>query len=85
MTARDERGAPLGEGGGRDRTPTDETELEMVRRHVRRGSQIVREQRERIENLRAKGHPTARAEQALQQFEHTQRMHEHHLRRIEGD
>lgn len=64
------------------RTSTGETEQEMVRRHVAQGARAIEQQRGRVEEMRAAGHDTARAEATLHQFEQTQRMHVDHLRRL---
>jgi hypothetical protein len=57
-----------------------ETPLAMVRRHVRRGSQLVARQREIVEELARDRHPTSEAEKLLHLFEDIQRMHRAHLR-----
>ena len=62
---------------------TAETELEMVRRHVREGVIIVADQRARIAHLTASGLSTETAEATLVNFEDIQRLHEEHLARIE--
>ena len=61
-----------------------ETELAMVRRHIRQGVEIITRQREILERLRAYGRPTERSEALLLSFEDVQRMHEEHLARIQG-
>jgi hypothetical protein len=61
-----------------------ETELEMVRRHVREGAEHVANQRALIGRLRANGLPTEEAEALLTSFEDLQRQHGTHLTRAEG-
>ena len=61
-----------------------ETEIEMVRRHVRDGAQAVARQREMIEHLREEGLPSDEAQRLLLQFEDLQRQHEQHLQRLES-
>jgi hypothetical protein len=60
----------------------EETELEMVERHVREGVGIVARQRALVARLSASGLPTGEAERLLDNFEDVQRMHEDHLVRI---
>jgi hypothetical protein len=62
-----------------------ETELEMVRRHVREGQTHVERQRELLAQLRAKDEPSTMAETLLSQFETSQRQHEAHLARLESE
>lgn len=61
-----------------------ETDLEMVRRHVRQGAACVTRQFRRVAELRADGQPTEVAEQLLATFEESQQLHEAHLARLEG-
>ena len=61
-----------------------ETEMEMIRRHVRQGIGHVLQQRERVAKLHASGQSTEVASQILATFETTQRQHEAHLARLEG-
>jgi len=61
-----------------------ETDLEMVRRHVRQGALQVTRQFRRVAELRADGQPTEVAEQLLATFEESQQLHEAHLARLEG-
>ena len=61
-----------------------ETDLEMVRRHVRQGAAHVVRQFQLVAKLRADGRPTEVAEQLLATFEESQRQHEAHLARLEG-
>jgi glycerol dehydrogenase-like iron-containing ADH family enzyme len=63
---------------------TAETELEMVRRHVRQGAEHVANQRALIARLSAYGLPTEAAEAILANFEDLQHQHEAHLARAEG-
>lgn len=62
----------------------EETELEMVRRHVREGERHLAGQRALIARLRASDLPTEEAEALLDTFEDLQRQHEAHLARVEG-
>lgn len=64
---------------------TAETELEMVRRHVRNGERLVTDQRALLARLRTSGLPIEEAEALLGNLEDVQRMHEAHLVRIEGE
>jgi hypothetical protein len=59
-----------------------ETELEMVRRHIREGYAHVARQYEIIVELRASGHSIVLAEALLATFLTTQTAHENHLARI---
>jgi hypothetical protein len=61
---------------------SDETELEMVRRHVRRGLILVTRQRATLDRLRQANHPTQLAEAVLLSIQSVQAEHEAHLRRI---
>lgn len=61
-----------------------ETELEMVRRHVRQGAAGVTRQFQLVAKLRASGQPIEVAEQLLETFEECQRQHEAHLARLES-
>ncbi|RWC38229.1 MAG: hypothetical protein EOS55_31385 [Mesorhizobium sp.] len=61
-----------------------ETEIEMVRRHVRDGAAIVVRQHELVGRLQANGLATQAAEQMLAQFEGAQRQHQEHLDRLEA-
>jgi hypothetical protein len=61
-----------------------ETEIEMVRRHVREGIEILARQRALIDRLRDRGLPIEAATQMLAEFEDTQRQHQAHLVRLEG-
>ncbi|AWN37744.1 hypothetical protein DK427_20105 [Methylobacterium radiodurans] len=61
-----------------------ETELEMVRRHVRQGAEHVAKQRALVIRLRASGLPVEEAEALLGTFEDFQRQHEAHLAKAEG-
>jgi hypothetical protein len=63
----------------------DESELEMVRRHVREGAGHVAAQRALVIRLREHGLPTAEAETLLATFEDSQAQHEAHLARAEAD
>lgn len=62
----------------------DETELMMVRRHIRDGAGHIAKQRALIARLRQKGLPTEEAEALLVTFEDMQRQHEDHLARVEA-
>ena len=61
-----------------------ETELEMVRRHVRQGAAGVTRQFQLMAKLRANGRPVEVAEQLLASFEESQWQHEAHLARLGG-
>jgi hypothetical protein len=63
----------------------EESELAMVRRHVREGEMHVARQRAVVDRLRAEGLPVAEAEALLATFEDLQRQHEAHLARAEGE
>jgi hypothetical protein len=62
----------------------EETELEMVQRHVRQGEGHLASQKAVIEHLKASHLPTEEAEALLATFEDLQRQHEAHFARIEG-
>lgn len=62
----------------------DESELEMVRRHVCQGADHVARQRAIVARFRAAGVSTDEAEALLALFLHTQKQHEAHLARIDG-
>jgi hypothetical protein len=59
--------------------------LEVARRHVLTGRQIVANQRLRIEYLKAKGLSTSDAETTLALFERSQEIFEDHLRELEAE
>jgi hypothetical protein len=59
-----------------------ETELEMVRRHVREGIEHVARQYTIINKLRAGNYPTELAEEVLLVLQSVQIQHEAHLDRI---
>jgi hypothetical protein len=61
----------------------EETELEMVRRHVRQGADHVAHQRALLARLIADGLPTEEAAALLANFEDLQEQHEAHLARVE--
>ena len=61
-----------------------ETLLEMLRRHVRQGTEHVAGQRALITRLRERGLPTDAAEALLVTFEEIQRQHEAHLAEVEA-
>ena len=61
-----------------------ETELEMVRRHVREGAGHVARQRGIVAGLHADSPLTEVAEQLLASFEDLQRQHIAHLARLGG-
>ncbi|WP_375275322.1 hypothetical protein [Methylorubrum thiocyanatum] len=63
---------------------TEESELAMVRRHVREGGMQVARQRALVDRLTAEGLPVADAEVLLATFEDLQRQHEAHLARAEA-
>jgi hypothetical protein len=62
----------------------DETELEMVRRHVREGEEHLAKQRALIARLKTSHRPTEDAEALLDTFEDLQRQHKAHLVLIES-
>jgi ribosomal 50S subunit-associated protein YjgA (DUF615 family) len=62
----------------------NETELEMVRRHIREGAGQLASQRFLIARMRMNGIPTEEAEALLATFEDSHRQHEAHLARIEN-
>lgn len=62
--------------------PEGETNIEMVRRHVREGRAHVARQREIVADFRKRGLPTSTAEQLLYEFEDTLGEHERHLERL---
>ena len=59
-----------------------ESDLEMVRRHVRQGAEHVTNQRALIARLMEHGLPTGKAEAILITFEDLQEQHEAHLTRL---
>ncbi len=61
-----------------------ETELEMVRRHLREGLESLDRQRETIERLQIRGFPTAEARRFLATFEEIMAMHGEHLARLQA-
>jgi hypothetical protein len=63
----------------------EESELEMVRRHVREGTGHVANQRALIIRLWEHCLPTAEAEALLANFEDLQGQHEAHLARAEAE
>lgn len=65
-------------------TSADETELEMVRRHISQGEGHLAGQRALIARIEASGLPTEEAEALLVTFEATQEQHGTHLARIDG-
>ena len=62
----------------------EETELEMVQRHVREGEGHLANQRALIARLRTSHLPTEVAEALLATFEDVQREHKAHLTRAEA-
>ncbi|TIT10886.1 MAG: hypothetical protein E5W74_15015 [Mesorhizobium sp.] len=60
----------------------DETELEMVQRHIREGREHIARQYEIIEEFKTKGFPTEEAEQMLKTLLALQRQHEEHLAHV---
>ena len=59
-----------------------ETELEMVRRHVREGMAHVTRQREIVADFEDHGFPIDLARELLSEFEATLGEHERHLMRL---
>jgi hypothetical protein len=62
----------------------EETELEMVRRHVRQGADHVAHQRTLLARLTAEDLPSEEAVALLANFEDLQEQHEAHLARVEA-
>jgi len=62
-----------------------ETELEMVRRHVREGEGHVKRQKKVVTELQERGAPTDIAISLLGAFRDVQRQHIAHLARLEGE
>jgi hypothetical protein len=60
----------------------DETELQMVRRHVRQGEVHIARQRDIITRLHDGGNDTGAAEDLLALFERTLVAHRAHLARL---
>jgi hypothetical protein len=62
----------------------NETELEMVRRHVRQGAAHIERQRDVLARLEGLGNVSlvAQAKQLLGEFQAIQREHESHLERL---
>ncbi|MBS3649662.1 hypothetical protein KEU06_13700 [Pseudaminobacter sp. 19-2017] len=60
-----------------------ETEIEMVRRHVREGERHVAIQKSILDDLAAAGRPTDLAKKLLAEFEETLAQHRAHLARLE--
>ena len=63
----------------------EETELEMVQRHVREGEKHLVNQRALIDRLRASELPTGEAEALLDTFEDMQGQHIAHLMRLQAN
>jgi hypothetical protein len=63
----------------------NESLLEVARRHVLDGRQLVASQRLRVERLRAAGRNTDSAERILGLFEKSQDIFERHLRDLEAE
>ena len=61
-----------------------ETELQMVRRHVREGEAHVQRQREIVTEMWERGAPTEIAVTLLEAFQDTLRQHKAHLVRLEA-
>ncbi|HWK66475.1 MAG TPA: hypothetical protein VNS34_16200 [Rhizobiaceae bacterium] len=55
-----------------------QADLEMAERHVAQGRRLVLEQEERIERLRAGGHPIVEAEDFLSLLRSALDQHQHH-------
>jgi hypothetical protein len=62
----------------------DETELQMVQRHVREGEAHVQRQREIITKMSERDAPTDIAVTLLEAFQDTLRRHKAHLVRLEA-
>ena len=63
---------------------TDETELEMARRHVVEGGVLVERQERVLAQLRAEGHAPELAERVLKELKLAQHLHEQHVARLSG-
>jgi hypothetical protein len=61
-----------------------ESEIEMVRRHVREGAEHVAKQSALIARLKEHALPTGEAEALLANFEDLQQQHEAHLAKAEN-
>lgn len=59
-----------------------ETELEMVRRHIRQEEAHIENQHKIVARLHLSGRPTDTAYDLLAQFENTLRLHQDHLNRL---
>jgi hypothetical protein len=59
-----------------------ETRLAQALRHVRQGEDEVRRQRELVETLRETGRDSGKAEELLETFERSLRLHRSNLERI---
>ena len=60
----------------------NETEYEMVQRHVHEGQAHVKQQRKLIAHMQEKGEPIEMAKTILLQFEESQKQHELHFERL---
>jgi hypothetical protein len=63
---------------------TDESDLEMVRRHVREGEEHVARQREIVERLSSSGELAEIARTLLADYEKTLALHRAHLARLQN-
>ena len=61
-----------------------ETEIEMVRRHIRDGAIHIARQHQLIALMRVQGLSTVLAEELLAHFEQVMVLHEEHLARLGG-
>ncbi|WP_449410022.1 hypothetical protein [Methylobacterium komagatae] len=61
----------------------EETELDMLRRHVRQGAGHIAKQRALVAKLKADGLSCEEAQALLATFEDLQRQHQEHLARAE--
>lgn len=62
-----------------------ESELEMVRRHIREGKARVKRQKEIVTRLQELGALSNVATALLDQFQDALRQHQQHLARLEGE
>lgn len=62
----------------------DETELEMVQRHIQQGREHIARQYQIIEEFKTKGFPTEEAEEMLRTLLALQRQHEEHLAHVQA-
>lgn len=61
-----------------------ETDLDMVRRHVKEGEVYIARQEALVAKLECDGYNTAEAKILLRLFRSVMRLHQEHLHRLEG-